>query len=200
MRVLDEPYTRTPVDGVRRMTAGLKPPGEAVHHHRVARLLPTMGLEPRAAKPRTSLPPLGPRVSPSWRRGVPVPRGTQVWRTDLTSIRRRSGLGSLGAGRDGCSRDVVSWAVARPREGRFCRDALEQALCRAQPAVFHRDHGVQFTSTACTSRVEAAGRRRRREGRGRALDTVFVERRWRTVNDEEVYGHDDEPPREATRA
>jgi putative transposase len=35
------------------------------------------------------------------------------------------------------------------------------------------------------------------DGRGRALDNVFVERLWRTVKYEEVYVKDDGPPREA---
>ncbi len=37
----------------------------------------------------------------------------------------------------------------------------------------------------------------RMDERGRALDKVFVARRWRTVKDEEVYWKDDETPREA---
>jgi putative transposase len=36
-----------------------------------------------------------------------------------------------------------------------------------------------------------------RDGRGRALDNVFIERLWRTVKYEEVYVKDYETPREA---
>jgi putative transposase len=35
------------------------------------------------------------------------------------------------------------------------------------------------------------------DGRGRALDNVFVERLWRTMKYEEVYLKDDGTPREA---
>lgn len=65
--------------------------------------------------------------------------------------------------------------------------------------MFHRDQGAQFTSTEFTNRLEMAGIRISLDGRGRALDNVFVERRWRTVKYEEVYLKDYETPRQATR-
>lgn len=38
------------------------------------------------------------------------------------------------------------------------------------------------------------------DGKGRALDTSFTERLWRTVKDEEVYIHEYASPREARQA
>jgi putative transposase len=78
------------------------------------------------------------------------------------------------------------------------RDALEQALWRAQPKVLNRDQGAQVTSTDVTSRLEVAGRRISLDRRGRALDHVLIARLWRTVKYEEVYVKDDETPRQAT--
>ncbi len=65
--------------------------------------------------------------------------------------------------------------------------ALEQALQRAQPDIFNSDQGVQFTSHDFTQRLAAAGIRISMDGRGRALDNIFVERLWRSVKYEEVY-------------
>jgi len=56
MKLLDEQYTRTPFDGIRRMTAWLTSIGEQVNHKRVARLL---GVEAIYPKPRLST--AGPR-------------------------------------------------------------------------------------------------------------------------------------------
>ena len=56
---------------------------------------------------------------------------------------------------------------------------------------------MQFTSQAFTGRLEAAGVPVSMDGRGRALDNVFVERLWRTVKYEEVYLHDYESGAEA---
>jgi putative transposase len=49
---------------------------------------------------------------------------------------------------------------------------------------------VQFTALDFTSRLEEAGIHISMDGRGRALDNVFVERLWRTVKYEHVYLHD----------
>jgi putative transposase len=72
-----------------------------------------------------------------------------------------------------------------------CVEALEQALGRGQPEIFHTDQGAQFTSRAFTERLQKGGIRISREGRGRALDHVCVERLWRRVKSEEVYVRDD---------
>jgi putative transposase len=199
MRLLDKQYTRTPFYGVRRMTAWLKTQGYAVNHKRVARLLRTMGLEILYAKPGTSQPQPGHRVYPYLLRGVPITRVNQVWSTDITYIRLRSGFVYLVAVLDWFSRYVLSWAVSITLDVGFCLDALEQALWRAQPEVFNSDQGAQFTSTELTSRLEAAGIRMSMDGRGRALDNIFVERLWRTVKYEEVYLKEYETPREAAR-
>jgi len=55
---------------------------------------------------------------------------------------------------------------------------------------FNTDQGAQFTSQAFTARLKEGGIRISMDGRGRALDNVFVERLWRTVKYEEVYLRD----------
>ncbi len=64
---------------------------------------------------------------------------------------------------------------------------LEEALRLGSPEVFNTDQGVQFTAEAFTGRLEAAGVAVSMDGRGRALDNVFVERLWRTVKYEDIY-------------
>jgi hypothetical protein len=75
-------------------------------------------------------------------------------------------------------------------DGRFCLDALERALAQGQPDIFNTDQGAQFTALEFTSRLEAAGIRISMDGRGRALDNVFVEWLWCTVKYEHVYLHE----------
>ena len=53
--------------------------------------------------------------------------------------------------------------------------------------MFNTDQGSQFTSREYTGRLEAAGVAVSRDGRGRALDNVFVERLWRSVKYEDIY-------------
>jgi putative transposase len=69
----------------------------------------------------------------------------------------------------------------------FCLDGLDRAMRRARPEIFNTDQGVQFTSNEFTGRLKAADVRISWDGRGRALDNIFVERLWRSVKYEEVY-------------
>lgn len=197
MRLLDEQYPETPYYGIRRMTAWLRSQGYDVNHKRVARLLRTMGVETIYPHPRTSQPHPEHRVYPYWLRGMPITQANQVWSTDITYIRLHGGLLYLVAVMDWFSRYVLSWAVSITMDVGFCLEALEQALEVAHPDVFNTDQGAQFTRLDFTGRLQAAGIRISMDGRGRALDNVFVERLWRTVKDEEVYVKDYETPREA---
>ena len=88
------------------------------------------------------------------------------------------------------SRNVLSWRLSNTPTGDFCREALDAALVKARPEIFNTDQGAQFTATAFTFSLEKSGVAVSMDGRGRALDNVFVERLWRTVKYEEVYLRD----------
>jgi putative transposase len=192
MRLLDEQYTATPFYGIRRMTAWLHSRGSAVNHKRVRRLLRTMGLAAIYAKPRLSQPAPGHTIYPYLLRGVTVSRVNQVWSADITYIRLQSGFVYLVAVMDWFSRYVLSWAVSITQEAAFGLAALDQARAQGQPEIFNTDHGAQFTAQEFTTRLQTGGVLISMDGRGRALDNVFVERLWRSVNYEEVYLRDDQ--------
>ncbi len=187
LRLWDEPYTKTPFSGVRRMTWLLRQAGYAVNPKRVRRLLRTLGLVALGPQPGTSRAAPGHRVYPYRLRGVASERVNPVWSTDIPSIRLRSGFGYLAAVLDWHSRSVLSWALSNRREGGFCLEVWEAALARGRPEIFHTDQGAPFTSPAFCGRLLAAGVPISMDGRGRALDHVFVERLWRSVKYEEVY-------------
>jgi putative transposase len=67
------------------------------------------------------------------------------------------------------------------------------------PVYFNSDQGTQFICEEFVSRLLRHGIRISRDGRGRWLDNVFVERLWRTVKHEEVFVKDNANPREARR-
>jgi len=187
LRLLDEQYTRTPFYGIRRMTAWLHPQGWAVNHKRVRRLLRQMGLMALFPGPRLSVPHPDHRIYPYLLRGVPITRVNQVWSTDISYIRLHGGFIYLTAVIDWCSRYVLAWEVSNTLDGSFCLAALDRALARGTPEIFNTDQGAQFTSLAFTGRLLDAGIQISMDGRGRALDNIFVERLWRTVKYEEVY-------------
>lgn len=193
MRRLDEQYTRTPFYGIRRMTAWLRQQGYPLNHKRVGRLLRLMGLEALSPKPRLSVPAAGSgdqRRYPYLLRGLAIARADQVWSTDITYVRMRHGFLYLVAILDWYSRYVLAWELSNTLDTGFCLEALEVALYAGQPEILNTDQGVQFTSAAYTHRLEQAGIQISWDGRGRALDNIFVERLWRSVKWEEVYLND----------
>jgi putative transposase len=190
MRLIDVQYLKTPFYGYPRMTAYLRQQGFPVNPKRIARLMQLMGLQALLPKPRTTLAAPGHKVYPYLLRGLTIERPNQVWSTDITYIPLRHGFMYLVAVIDWYSRYVLSWELSNTLDGQFCLAALEQALTYGTPEIFNTDQGVQFTAQAFTGRLEQAQIRVSMDGRGRALDNVFIERLWRTVKYEEVYLHD----------
>jgi putative transposase len=195
MRRIDEQYTARPFYGSRRMTIWLNEQGEEVNRKRVQRLMRVMGLEAIYPKPRLSPAGKGHRIYPYLLRGVKVVRRDQVWSTDITYVPMASGFMYLAAVIDWYSRYVIGWRLSNTLDGSFCLEMLEDALRGGKPEVFNTDQGVQFTAAAFTGRLESAGVAVSMDGRGRALDNVFVERLWRSVKYEDIYiqGYDTVP-------
>ena len=187
MRLLDEEYTRHPFFGVRRMRDWLADQGRPVGHDRVRRLLRTMGLEAVGPKPRLSAPAAGHKIYPYLLRGLAIEGPDHVWATDITYVPMRRGFVYLTAIMDWFSRYVLAWRLSLTLDVEFCLAALEEALSRSRPRIFNSDQGRQFTSAAFTGRLSEAGIAISMDGRGRALDNVFVERLWRSAKYEEVY-------------
>lgn len=187
MRLIDEQYLRTPFYGWPRMTACLRRQGYEVNHKRVQRLMRLMGLQTIYPKRRTSVAAQGHKVYPYLLRNLAITRPNQVWSTDITYIPMLRGFMYLVAIMDWYSRYVVTWQLSNTLDGLFCLEALDQALAQARPEIFNTDQGAQFTALEFISRLEAAEVRISMDGRGRALDNVFIERLWRSVKYEHVY-------------
>jgi len=116
-----------------------------------------------------------------------ITRPDQVWTSGITSIPLPHGFLYLTVVMDLYSRNVLSWRLSNTLTGDFCVDALDAALADARLEICNTDQGAQFTATAFTLPLEKSGAAISMDGRGQALDNVFVERLWRTVKYEEVY-------------
>ena len=186
--LIDEEYTNRPFYGSRPMVVFLRASGHLVNRKRVQRLMREMGLAGMAPGPATSKKHPRHKVYPYLLRGVPVTRPNQVWSTDVTYIRLARGFAYLVAVIDWYSRCVLSWRISNSMDASFCVDCLEEALREhGKPEVFNSDQGSQFTSAAFTGVLKREGVAISMDGRGRALDNIFVERLWRNVKHEDVY-------------
>jgi putative transposase len=187
MNLLDEQHTKTPFYGVKRMTKQLNRMGYNVGRDHVRTLLRTMGLCAIYPEPNTSKKAQAHKIYPYLLRHVAVTRPNQVWSVDITYIRLSKGFAYLVAIIDWYSRYVLSWKLSNSLETEFCIDALNEAFQYGRPEIFNSDQGAQFTSDEFTGRLLKEGIAISMDGRGRALDNVFVERLWRSVKYEDIY-------------
>jgi putative transposase len=202
MHQIDQLYTKWPFYGSRRMTHVLCEEGYNVNRKRISRLMRLMGLVNRkrisrlmrlmgleAIYPKPNLSKSHPshHKYPYLLRGLLIERPNQVWSTDITYVRLQGGFAYLVAVIDWYSRYVLSWELSNSLDTNFCLIALEKALSQQTPEIFNTDQGVQFTSNDFISILKSHLIAISMDGRGRALDNIFVERLWRSVKYEDIY-------------
>ena len=176
LRALDELYLKLAFYGSRKMAVEL-----GVGRHRARRLMGILGIEAHYPKPHLSRPAPGHQIYPYLLRGVPIERPNQVWSTDITYIPMRGGFLYLVAVMDWFSRFVLSWELSNTMETGFCLAALEAAFRFGQPEIWNSDQGSQFTAADFLAPLKQRGILISMDGRGRALDNVFIERLWRSL-------------------
>jgi len=197
MRLIDEEYTRHPFYGSRRMVVFIEGQGYGVNRKRVQRLMDLLGIEAIYPKPRLTKDDKQHKKYPYLLKGVCIERPDHVWSTDITYIRMNRGFVYLMAVIDWYSRYVISWQLSNTLDVGFCLDGLDAALTVGKPMIFNTDQGCQFTCEDFTDRLKSREILISMDGKGRALDNIFVERLWRTVKYEEVYLRDYQTVREA---
>ena len=124
-------------------------------------------------------------------RGLEIERPNQVWATDITYIRCEAGFMYLVAILDLYSRRVLSHRLSNALSARFCVDALKEAmmLC-GKPEIFNTDQGSQFTGDEWISTLKSNSIQISMDGKGRAIDNIYVERLWRSLKYEDIYLND----------
>src|SRR5579884_3988472 len=125
-----------------------------------------------------------------WRSRTGIPAISSVGRGEGGLLVRRSPG-------DWYCRYLVSWELDQTLEIGFVLDCLDRALAKATPTLSNSDQGSHFTSPQFVDRLLAKDVAVSMDGRGRAMDSIFTKRLWRTVKYEEVYLHDYPMPREA---
>jgi putative transposase len=188
MRRMDEIYTEHPFYGVRQLTRVLRREGRRVNPKRIRRLMRLMGLEAQCPRPNLSKPAPGHKVYPYLMKAWKLDGANQAWCADITYIRLEGGFVYLVAIMDWFSRKGIAWELSNTFDTAFCLKCLKQAVkTHGTPAVMNTDQGSQFTSEGWTNELARLGVTISMDGRGRALDNVFIERLWRSVKYEEVY-------------
>jgi putative transposase len=187
MRRMDELYLERPFYGSRRIVAELSTDDWPVNRKRVQRLMKVMGIEAIYPRKRTTIRSPDHRVYPYLLRGLTIDRANQVWCSDITYVPLTRGFMYLVAVMDWHSRYIVAWELSNTLDASFCVSALREALRDRRPDIFNTDQGAQFTSVEFTTILGQYQVAISMDGRGRALDNVFIERLWRSLKYEDIY-------------
>ncbi len=187
MKLIDEEYTRHPIYGTRRMKQYLLKQGYIVNRKQLQRLYRLMGIEAIYPKRNLSKALKEHNKYPYLLRNILIERRDQVWSTDITYIRLKHGFVYLMAIMDWFSRYVLDWELSIQMDANFCVETLSRVLKTGRCEIFNTDQGSQFTSKGFTDLLLERGINISMDGKGRALDNIFVERLWRSVKYESVY-------------
>jgi putative transposase len=188
MRLMDEHYLKHPSEGVIRMQDFLLAMGFVVNHKRVRRLLRLMGL--MAIYPKRNLSKLGMKkyIHPYLLKGMKINRPNQVWAIDITYIPMKNGFMYMTAIIDVYSRYIVGWGISNTLEAEASLEVLRQAIKdHGKPEIINSDQGSQFTCEDWVEYLKEEGIKISMDGKGRAIDNIFIERFWRTLKYDQVY-------------
>lgn len=196
---IDEIHTNFPAYGSRTIRDVLRNEGIRINRKAVQRHMQAMGITVIYPGPNLSKRNQQHRVYPYLLRNLVIDRIDQVWQTDVTYIRLHSGWVYLTALIDVHSRFIVDWELSTTIDSAFILTMLKRAFSRSKPDILNSDQGSQYTGDKYIELVKAADVNISMDGKGRALDNIYIERFWRTVKQQEVYLHEYSSPKEARR-
>lgn len=188
--LIDQQYLRTPFYGVERMKEYINslPFGYKVDVKRIRRLYKVMDLRAIGPTPRTTLPGLKKYKFPYLLKGLEITASNQVWAIDITYIPTFRGHMYLFAVIDLYSRYIVGWSLSNTMTTKWCLDCISKAIEEhGTPQIINSDQGTQFTSRAYTDVLKEKNIKISMDGKGRAIDNIFIERFWRSIKQEYVY-------------
>lgn len=188
MRFLDEQYFKTPFYGARKLTELLRQEGFIINKKRIKRLMKKINWQTIYRGPHTSIANKDHKVYPYLLRNLTINKVNQVWSTDITYIPMPRGYMYLCAIIDVHTRFVVGWSLSNTMTAEWCLSILQQAVMKhGKPQIINTDQGSQFTSDVFTQWIIKNEIKLSMDGKGRALDNIWIERLWRSVKYEDVY-------------
>lgn len=185
---MDKHLSAHPTEGVKSMVHLIKHNGFPVGPKRIRRLLRIMGRQ--TIYRRKNLTTLGMKeyIKPYLLRELKITHANQVWCTDITYIPMKHGFLYLTAIMDVYSRKIVGWGISNTMTADWCKQIMEEAIAtHGKPKIVNSDQGSQYTSSVWTQYLESEQIKISMDGKGRALDNVWIERFWKSLKYDYVY-------------
>jgi putative transposase len=185
---LDKQYFETPFYGVLRLTVELNDIGYAVNIKRVRRLMKLVGWKTLYQQPRTTIADKASYKYPYLLKGMLFVKANQVWEIDITYLPMAKGFMYLFAIIDVHTRFILGWSISNTMTAEWCASITKEAiLTHGKPEIINSDQGSQFTSEVHTELLKKYEIQISMDGKGRAIDNIFIERFWRTIKYEDIY-------------
>lgn len=188
LKLIGKLYFSKPFYGYRKVTVWLLVQGFVVNEKRVRRLMKIVNWKTIYREPRTTISNDLHKKFPYLLKGLKITHKNQVWATDITYIPMEKGFMYLCAIIDLHTRFVLNWSINNTMTAEWCSEVLQETIDQfGKPEIFNTDQGSQYTSEEHTKILLDNDIKISMDGRGRAIDNIFVERLWRTVKYENVY-------------
>lgn len=188
MDIMDKHLTLHPTEGVESMVLLLRNLGYPIGPKRIRRLFRIMGRQTIYRRKNLTKAGLKEFIRPYLLRNLKITRANQVWCTDITYIPMKSGFMYMTAIIDVYSRKVVGWGISNSMSAQWCKNVLEDAIAtNGKPEIINSDQGSQYTSALWTQYLEQQGIQISMDGKGRALDNVWIERFWKSLKYDYIF-------------
>jgi len=189
MKEIDVYFLEHPYYGVERMTDYPNLDlGHRVNVKRVRRLYKLMGLQTIYRKPRTTIRDPKSYKYPYLLKNLKIEHPNQVWQTDITYIPMLRGFMYMNAIIDVHSRKILNWSVSNSMDKEWCIELLEDTIAKyGVPEIHNSDQGTQYTSIQYIEVLEKNDIQISMDGKGRALDNIYIERFWKSIKYEKIY-------------
>jgi putative transposase len=188
MKKMDKQYYKTPFYGVLKLTSWLRSMGHPINKKRVRRLMKLIQWRTIYREPKTTIADKTTYKYPYLLKGLKIERKNQVWAMDITYVPMVKGFMYLTAIIDLHTRYVVHWSVSNSMSAEWCTEVLKAAIEKhGKPEIFNTDQGSQFTSELFINLLNSNDIQISMDGKGRAIDNIFIERLWRSVKYENIY-------------
>ena len=188
MNIMDRHLIKHPTEGVKSMVFLLMTMGFIVGPKRIRRLFRIMGRNTIYRRKNLTKSGMKEFIKPYLLRNLKITHANQVWCTDITYIPMKKGFMYMTAIIDVYSRKIVGWGISNTMSAQWCRNVLEDAIARhGKPEIVNSDQGCQYTSALWTQYLEQQGIIISMDGKGRALDNVWIERFWKSLKYDYIY-------------
>jgi len=188
MGIMDRHLTDHPTEGVLSMVYLLTGLGFVIGPKRIRRLFRLMGRETLYRRKNLTKSGLREYIRPYLLRNLKIERPNQVWVTDITYIPMHKGFMYLTAVMDVYSRKILSWGISNSQDAKWCKEVLEEAIREyGRPEIVNSDQGSQYTSALWINYLEGLDIKVSMDGKGRALDNVYIERFWKSIKYDYIY-------------